>query len=266
MITAAKKGIQQVIDYEPNLSIETTPLHLYIQTDSKGKTGDVRDIVCIKPEENWQIGISCKNNHHAVKHSRLSPKIDFGKSWMNVKNTDQYRTDTLPVWNFLKNTIEENPDTKWSDLKEYKETLVYAPLLEAFSNELRILCKDTQNIKNLFYYLLGSYDFYKVIANKTNKNTEVMIFNLYGTLNKSVNGIKPKRKVHKTLLPSRLYSIEPAQDKKGVSPTTIKAVFDDWSLSFRIHNARTLVENSLKFDINLKSVPTDLQNIISPWE
>ena len=46
--------------------------------------------------------------------------------------------------------------------------------------------------------------------------------------------------------------------KKG-SKTTVIVVFDnDWALSFRIHNASSRIEPSLKFDINLIKSPKNL--------
>lgn len=53
--------------------------NIILQDDHRGGDGDVRDIV-IKINGS-EIGISAKHNHLAVKHSRLSDKIDFGKEW-----------------------------------------------------------------------------------------------------------------------------------------------------------------------------------------
>lgn len=64
---------------------ENNYFKLAIQSDCKGIVGDVRDIVISYQNKNdinnviWEIGFSLKHNHFAVKHSRLSPNIDFGK-------------------------------------------------------------------------------------------------------------------------------------------------------------------------------------------
>ena len=63
--------------WEPN---GNEPLYLSIQPDSAGIAGDVRDVLCLRKQNGWEIGFSCKHNHHAVKHSRLSDTIDFGKA------------------------------------------------------------------------------------------------------------------------------------------------------------------------------------------
>lgn len=53
---------------EPN---GNEPLFLSLQADAEGIKGDVRDVLCIRKKNGWEIGLSCKHNHHAVKHSRL---------------------------------------------------------------------------------------------------------------------------------------------------------------------------------------------------
>jgi len=52
---------------------------------------------------------------------------------------------------------------------------------------------------------------------------------------------------------------------KDDSDTTIIVTLDQgWILSFRIHNASSRIESSLKFDINLISAPRTLfKNVLS---
>lgn len=38
-----------------------------------------------------------------------------------------------------------------------------------------------------------------------------------------------------------------------------------WSLSFRIHNASTIVEPSLKFDIHFLGVPANISTVNYMW-
>jgi hypothetical protein len=52
-----------------------------MQPDQSGGFGDVRDVVIASRKTAWQIGISAKHQHEALKHSRLSPRIDFGQQW-----------------------------------------------------------------------------------------------------------------------------------------------------------------------------------------
>lgn len=79
MVSSA--AINFLVDIEPRLSNSISPkdtLQLEIVSDSEGQSGDVRDVLAIRLLQKWEIGISAKNNHRAVKHSRLSQKIDFG--------------------------------------------------------------------------------------------------------------------------------------------------------------------------------------------
>jgi len=65
-------------------------LQLIIPTDDRGREGDVRDIIIVRSEIGWEIGISVKNNHSAVKHPRLSSVLDFGEKWFGIKCSDDY--------------------------------------------------------------------------------------------------------------------------------------------------------------------------------
>ena len=56
---------------------------LYLPSSMQGKYGDVRDIILFT-KNNEEIGFSIKNRHKAVKHSRLSANIDFGKEWLGI--------------------------------------------------------------------------------------------------------------------------------------------------------------------------------------
>ena len=71
-----KKPMLSEIDKEQ----EGDLLELEIAQDNRGEAGDVRDIIISRVLHKWEIGLSAKNNHSAVKHSRLSDTIDFGKS------------------------------------------------------------------------------------------------------------------------------------------------------------------------------------------
>ena len=45
-----------------------------------------------------EIGISAKHNHQAVKHSRLSDKIDFGKEWGGHPVSSRYWKAVKPIF------------------------------------------------------------------------------------------------------------------------------------------------------------------------
>lgn len=59
--------------------------------------------------------------------------------------------------------------------------------------------------ENLVQYLIGNEDFYKVI--KGNKKVEIQAYNLSGSLNLPFENVKPKARIPKLKLPSRLIEI-----------------------------------------------------------
>lgn len=95
-------------------------------------------------------------------------------------------------------------------------------------------------------YLLGEFDFYKVIGIDSKRTTQIQRYNLRGTLNKQGNNKKRSIELSISTLPTRIVSLE----YKPGSKNTLELYFDgSWQFSFRIHNASTKVESSLKFDI-----------------
>ncbi|NEV49524.1 HaeIII family restriction endonuclease [Wolbachia pipientis] len=74
----------------------TNARSILLQDDGVGIQGDVRDIVIEVPK--GQIGISAKYNHAAIKHSRLSDKIYFGKEWTDHPCGEKYFKTIQPVF------------------------------------------------------------------------------------------------------------------------------------------------------------------------
>jgi hypothetical protein len=128
---------------------------------------------------------------------------------------------------------------------ERKDDIIYLPILTAFQDELDRLFKDHGSIfvENLFKYLLGKYDFYKVELQMREKEVSVQCVNLYGTL-----GYGKRWKI-----PDR---IENVSRVSGSTNTLVVQFTDGWRISFRLHSASGKVESSLKFDINLIASPT----------
>ena len=253
----ASAAINFLIDIEPRLSNAINKedvLVLEIVSDQAGQTGDVRDVLLIRSLQKWEIGISAKNNHRAVKHSRLSLNIDFGKKWLGVPCSQNYFDEIKPVFDMLANLKASDKSTKWTSIENMHQ-IVYIPILDAFRKELLRLDKENPSnvAENLVQYLIGSEDFYKVI--KGNKKVEIQAYNLSGSLNLPFENVKPKAKIPKLKLPSRLIEIV-YQDNS--TTTLLVSLNEGWQISFRIHNASSRVEPSLKFDINLVSAPHTL--------
>jgi hypothetical protein len=255
---SASFAVNFLMDIEPRLSNDIGKddiLQLEILSDDKGKKGDVRDVLAIRLLQKWEIGVSAKNNHHAVKHSRLSSSIDFGEKWFGIKVSKNYFDKVTPIFNNLEIIREESSATKkWSELGDYHSD-VYVSILKAFIEELKNLQKENPNkvASNLVAYLVGNKDFYKVVKGKN--KVEIHAYNINGTLNLPFKDIQPKYKTPKVPLPTEIIDI----DFKTDSDTTAIVTMDnDWTLSFRIHNASSRVESSLKFDINLLKSPKKL--------
>ena len=259
---SALTGVNTILDLEPLiLEKNNDTLNLKIQADDNGKKGDVRDIIIMRENVNWEIGLSLKHNHFAVKHSRLSKKLDFGKKWYNISCSEEYWKKVKPIFDFLEE--EKRKKTLWKEIiNEDKD--VYFPLLEAF--KIEILKQNKEEIgllENMLKYLLGKFDFYKVISIDTKRITRVQSYNLYGTLNQE--GVYKKRKIEIpiVILPNRIVSL----DFKPGSLNTLELYLNNgWQFTFRIHNASSKVETSLKFDIQIVGMPTSIISIDSKWK
>lgn len=257
-LLTASFSVNFLMDIEPRLSNDVEKddkLQLEILTDRQGEKGDVRDILAVRLLQKWEIGVSAKNNHKAVKHSRLSNDIDFGKKWLGLACSSNYFNEIAPIFNDLKKIrTESNSTKKWAELPS-KEDDVYLPILNAFKKELNSLYKKNsyEVASGLIQYLVGTKDFYKVI--KGNNQVEIQAYNLHGSLNLPFENIEPKFKTPKIELPDEIIDISFKRDSK----TTLIVTFNnDWKLSFRIHNASSKIEPSLKFDINLLEAPNSL--------
>ncbi len=248
---SAESTIDTLFALEPNITEKTKDdLLLYIQPDQRGEEADVRDIIIKRNDLEWEIGLSIKHNHMATKHSRLSKNLDFGKKWYEVPCSNEYWEEVKQVFAYLER--HRDVEAYFRDLPN-KEDNIYIPLLKAFMTEVERQVKKHKSIpRKLVEYLLSKYDFYKVVSMDRQGITTIQSFNMYGTLNLPSEKNKPKISIPIMDLPSELLHI----DFKPESKTTIIMCFDKgWQFSFRIHNARDIVEPSLKFDIRIEGIP-----------
>ncbi len=258
---SAQAAVVTMFDMEPLMTEDDIDiLELYIQPDAKGEIGDVRDIVISRKNIKWEIGLSLKHNHFAVKHSRLGKQLDFGKRWFGVPCSQKYWDDVEPVFEYLSKQIVDRK--KWSELPN-KSRDVYIPLLKAFIKEIKGSVLKDENIPcKMVEYLLGQFDFYKIISMDNKFVTQIQTYNLRGTLNKSGKANNPKIVVPIACLPTRIISL----DFKPNSNNTVEMCLDGgWQFTFRIHNASTYVETSLKFDIQVTGIPINIMCINSIW-
>jgi len=262
LISGSEKGVEILERLEANLIdfTEEDKLKLSIQADAKGQSGDVRDII-IQKNEKWEIGISAKHNHEAVKHSRLSPTIDFGDKWMSLNCSEQYFDEINVVFEQL----EELKGIEWNNINLNKVNVVYKPLLNAFKKEtMRLYEQYGEEVpKRLVRYLLGEFDFYKFILDVNKRMIRVNAYNLDGSLNKKTKNIKSEYNLSKVKLPTKIYYFDYAENSNGISDNTMELICNNgWQISFRIHSASSKIETSMKFDVKLIGVPVDIPTFI----
>ncbi|MGL2500062.1 HaeIII family restriction endonuclease [Helicobacter pylori] len=251
-LESAKQGVLLLLDCEPLLSevigSSQNEITLSLQKDKLGEIGDIRDILIYF--DRFCIGLSIKHNHDAVKHSRLSKDLDFGKKWLGVGVSQNYKDTIKPLFERLENAKKEG--MLWRDFPN-KEQEIYAPLLQAFKKEVLRIDENKKNKvpQKMVEYLLGKYDFYKAILLEREQKTKLEAYHFNNTLNRSVKN-KPKKIIPLSKLPTRMIYF----DFKPKSFNTLELVLNEgWSFSLRIHNASSRVEPSLKFDIKLLSKP-----------
>ena len=258
---SAKAALETIFEIEPRIcEISNDELTLEFLKDEFGIKGDVRDIVIGCKNLNWEIGLSIKHNHDAVKHSRLSHKIDFGKEWFERPCSNEYWQAVNPIFDSLKKLKIEG--AQWSDIINKNET-VYIPLLQAFIDEITNAYKIDKNIpRKIIEYLIGVKDYYKIISHDSERLTVIQSFNLHGTLNQPSKKAVSIITIPKVQLPNELVALK---FKSGSKNTVEMYLNNGWQLSFRIHNASSKIEPSLKFDIKFIGMPPDVINLKCFW-
>jgi len=263
-LTAATAFVDTLFEAEPLIlecDGDTDIVELSINKDSDAEGGDVRDIVIRRGQIRWDIGLSMKHNHFAAKHSRLSASIDFGEKWYGMPCAPSYWNAINPIFDRLRGLKKQG--IEWKTMTD-KDDTVYVPLLNAFKSELeRAYEQDPTLPRRLISYLLGIRDFYKVVAIDKKRMTEFQSFNLRGELNKDGKHTKATIFIPVAELPDEIVALK----FKTNSTNTVELYLNNgWSLSFRIHNASTIVEPSLKFDIQFLGVPSNIITINCIWK
>ena len=210
---AANVAVNHIIELEPCLvnPIEpNAPMEISIRPDADAISGDVRDVITLsklkKENDPWEIGFSAKNNHNAVKHSRLSDSINFGKQWLGIPCSRQYMQTVKKIFGEIRSKIQKNPDLEWGEIKD-KHKQYYKPILNAFCKEMKIICKQHKNApEQLIRYLIGTKDFYKVM--KFDNYTKIQGYNLNGTLNRRSDAVQTPLRTSQLRFPKRLIEIE----------------------------------------------------------
>lgn len=237
---AARLAAVHLIDRESELLDSKPARQVSLQPDKAGKHGDVRDVVVSAGVD--LFGVSCKSNHAAYKHPRISKNLDWVKVWglSEMGCSSEYFRTVQPVFDDLARIKDESSGTTlFSEIPDLHEKY-YVPCLEAFKAELFRLFETQQNIpEKLTRYLVGFQDFYKVITRKS--LVEIQEFNFEGTLAGK-----------KSIFPTKLIAIDSAEGGQW----SFNVRFDrGYVFNFRLHSASSRVEPSFKFDIQAISLP-----------
>ena len=111
-------------------------------------------------------------------------------------------------------------------------------------------------------YLIGVKDYYKIVSKDSQRLTIVHTFNMHDTLNKPSKVKISAISVPVVELPTRIVAL----GFKPNSTNTVEMYLDNgWELSFRIHNASSIVEPSLKFDVQFMGMPPTIVTLNCFW-
>ena len=278
---AARAAARYLCRVEPILTSHD-PVYgvLKAMPDRAGVKGDVRDIDFaiyqdkLHTKQISDIGISCKNNHEAVKHPRITEEPDFAKEWTNGRfHCSQDFLDSMEEI-LLKIDEYAGKYEKWSCVEE-KMDIFYAPIIKLFVKEIKELgmansddsIEKQKNVKDFtqlfFEYMFGTQDFYKFIKDDSSESTKVYPYNMHGTLMRPYKGEKNNRAVKMITMPEEIVEVR----IKPNSKTTMEIYFDKWIITMRLHNADTkITRTSLKFDVQIKAQPRKVMGNVLPWD
>lgn len=253
-IQAGQLAVNHILTKEENNEAVKNPQVVRLASDASGQRGDVRDVL-LKGVKDSDLGISCKTNHDAFKHPRLSGSIDFVKKWGldPAGCSAEYWDIARPIFLTLKEIRRASGATElWENRSETHEEY-YAPLLQAFQSEiLRLTSKNApaaaESTAALVDYIIGNHDFYKVICRPDVVHIEG--FNLHSTLS-----------IASTSYPAFCIAVD---DFDGGEFSKTVRLQKGMTFDFRLHTASKRVEPSFKFDVRAVGLPSEVyQNHIA---
>ena len=236
MVIAAREAVTFLCAFEERLN-QTPEATVHIQSSQDArKRADVRDIVIRFPES--EIGISAKNISKEVRAPRLSDTIDFGEKWLGIPVSQDYWQVVKPIFQSLR--LKRRTATLWREISNKDE--IYSAVLTAFRDEILTIYRIKPKFvsEQLVRFILGRYDFYQVT--KENGDVSVASFNLTNSLGWG----------DKVPLPNRILSCDFLPESQN---TILLALDSGWQIRFRLHNASSKVEPSLKFSITIEGWP-----------
>ncbi|WP_215737735.1 HaeIII family restriction endonuclease [Mesomycoplasma hyorhinis] len=244
-------SVEKIIELEDSF-FKKEDFLIKLQKDFVGEKGDVRDIIIKSSKSNREIGISIKHNNYSIKHSCISQNSIFCINWFNNKCSETY---TKEIEEFFKNIeLKKSIYIKWNQIPKIEKNSLYVQLLEIFKSEIiRQFLLNNSILRHLLEYLIGKNNFYKCIVFK-NKSI-VQFFNLKEIYESSLD---QKNTIYKDFFPTKILNFHL---KENSNNTLILSLNNNWSFSFRIHNASSEIQKSLKFDIKLLTMPEKIMSI-----
>ena len=271
-LLAAQTAAKTICGLEPRLVNGEGSLVFEIEPDSVaiGVDGDVRDVLFTRVsvhDQKWEIGVSCKHNHEALKHPRITEGKDFSWDWIGIHCSQEFMEEITPITDSL--VSFGNEGKQWKTISN-KYDSYYVPILKAYLKEIKRLCDQYDRVSEmLLSYFFGAKDFYKIIMKESAKTTTIEGFNMHGTLNKPNGSERAFTKVPIIKMPTRLINADFKLVRQGQSQskTTIILVFDQgWSVSMRLHNKDKVAKpTSLAWDVTLVGLPTSTYVNTRSW-
>lgn len=206
--------------------------------DDAGKEGDITDIriTVVKNYQYKDINLSLKNNSNALKHSRIAGVPQWLGIREDSKEYKMYIEKYNAIWNDIKNKIEEynskssNKVTIYSQLdlisKNFKCNDIYRRYYNLIKDFFIDFCSNPTRTNQLFRYLVGNVEFYKII----NKNKNIHIAEYIN--------ITPPTKV---------------TFGRNENNYLLLSFNNNWKISIRLHNGDDRLSPSLKVDAQLGS-------------
>lgn len=156
------------------------PLIVRRMNDNDAKLGDVADIKIIS-DSNQEYGISLKHNHAAVKHQRPGALIkQLGISVNDKAITKSYKAGIKAIeLQFYEKVKALHVDKNLFNVVKAKNPQVilglYHSICSHVADTINKFCKEPDVAKSFFEFLVGKFNFDKVIV--TEHNVKVMKFN-----------------------------------------------------------------------------------------
>jgi len=214
------------------------------------------------------LGISCKANHEASSHDRVSANQNSNTvvnwldgSWVNANESaiNDFKMNIEKLFRSFEKKAVVRPGGNWRDLDKETKYQLYTDIAREVCSFLRGALSDRRNSTKLLRRIFGSRPYFKVKTDpKKNKVTIQPVLINY----RSAQNWIP---LNPAACQIALRGVSIANMSAPLSPNTVKeskhkferlvvsSSFSghNWEWRGRLHNAKTEYERSLKFDFEI---------------